>query len=250
MPTIRLLLLITANLRTLSSSMCRTALARSSSSRQQWMPGVITSRAVAAWASKPSCASPLHTMSRSVTMPTSRSFSPIGMAPMSCSRINFASSATGVSGLTQSTPLCIASLTFMADLRCGFAALDEMQRRCSLPRRRLYNGSDALAPGPQAARPPRCGVRLQVLGANIDCRLDADQVEMSREPAGGAILPDVVQVRQELRVRIELAHGPETLHHVIGLDRMDQYAFEAAVRHPAVVDELGDECNRAHLAKQ
>jgi hypothetical protein len=37
---------------------------------------------------------------------------------MSCSRINFASSVTGVSGLIQSTPLCIASLTFMADLRC------------------------------------------------------------------------------------------------------------------------------------
>src|SRR6266403_5955209 len=47
MPTIRLLLLITGNLRTCSFSMCRTALARSSSFRQQWMPGVITSRAVA-----------------------------------------------------------------------------------------------------------------------------------------------------------------------------------------------------------
>src|SRR6266511_1646966 len=35
MPTIRLLLLITGNLRTLSVSMCRIALARSSSSRQQ-----------------------------------------------------------------------------------------------------------------------------------------------------------------------------------------------------------------------
>jgi hypothetical protein len=34
-------------------------------------------------------------------------------------RINFASSVTGVSGLTQSTPLCIASLTFMMDLRRG-----------------------------------------------------------------------------------------------------------------------------------
>src|SRR5215510_11613456 len=34
---------------------------------------------------------------------------------MSCSRINLASSVTGVSGLTQSTPLCITSLTFMAD---------------------------------------------------------------------------------------------------------------------------------------
>ena len=47
MPTIRLLLLITGNLRIFNSSMCRTALARSSSSRQQWMPGVMTSRAVA-----------------------------------------------------------------------------------------------------------------------------------------------------------------------------------------------------------
>src|SRR6516225_7946918 len=41
------------------------------------------------------------------------------MAPTSWSRINFASSVTGVSGPTQSTPLCIASLTFMADLRCS-----------------------------------------------------------------------------------------------------------------------------------
>jgi hypothetical protein len=127
MPTIRLLLLITGNLRTFSSSMCRTALARSSSSRQQWISAVITSRAVALRASKSSCANPLHTMSRSVTIPTRRSFSPIGMAPTSWSRINFASSVTGVSGLTQSTPLCIASLTFMADLRCStLSELDEM----------------------------------------------------------------------------------------------------------------------------
>src|SRR4029077_16429823 len=68
MPTIRLLLLITGNLRTFSSSMCRTALARSSSSRQQWISAVITSRAVALRASKSSCANPLHTMSRSVTI--------------------------------------------------------------------------------------------------------------------------------------------------------------------------------------
>src|SRR6516162_7168917 len=79
------------------------------------MPGVITSRAIARRASKLSCANPFQTMSRSVTMPISRSFSPIGIAPMSCSRINLASSVTGVSGLTQSTPLCITSLTFMAD---------------------------------------------------------------------------------------------------------------------------------------
>src|SRR5262245_33087125 len=76
------------------------------------MPGVITSRAVAREASKLPLASPLQTMSRSVTMPISRSFSPIGMAPTSCLHINFARSVTGVSGPTQSTPLCITSLTF------------------------------------------------------------------------------------------------------------------------------------------
>src|SRR6516165_5198426 len=127
MPTIRLFLLITGNLRTFNSSMWRTALARSSSSRQQWISAVITSRAVVLRASKVSCANPLQTMSRSVTIPTNRSFSPIGMAPTSWSRINFASSVTGVSGLTQSTPLCIASLTFMADLRCS--SLNEKQLR-------------------------------------------------------------------------------------------------------------------------
>src|SRR5262245_56322351 len=60
-------------------------------------------------------------MSRSVTMPIRWSFSPIGIAPISCSHINLASSTTGVSGLTQSTPLCIASLTFIADLLAGYA---------------------------------------------------------------------------------------------------------------------------------
>src|SRR6476659_2246745 len=81
------------------------------------MPSVITSRAIARPASKLALASPLQTMSRSVTIPISRSSSPIGMQPMSCSRINFASSVTGVLALTQSTPLCITSCTFMADLR-------------------------------------------------------------------------------------------------------------------------------------
>src|SRR5262252_976214 len=65
MPTIRLLLLITGNLRTFSVSMCRTALARSSSSRQQCISAVITSRAVVPLALKLSSANPLHTISRS-----------------------------------------------------------------------------------------------------------------------------------------------------------------------------------------
>src|SRR3984893_5587860 len=94
------------------------------------MPSVITSLAVARLASKLLPASPLQTMSRSVTIPISWSSSPIGMQPMSCSRISFASSVTGVLGLTQSTPLCITSLTFMAGLRLPefSGAFDAMQR--------------------------------------------------------------------------------------------------------------------------
>src|SRR5229473_608927 len=93
------------------------------------MPSVITSRAIARPASKLLLASPLQTISRSVTIPISRSSSPIGMQPMSCPCINFASSVTGVLGLTQSTPLCITSLTFMADLRYWVSgALAAMQR--------------------------------------------------------------------------------------------------------------------------
>jgi len=82
------------------------------------MPWVITSRAVARARSNPAIANPLQTISRSVTMPMSLSFSPMGIEPISCSHISLAISVTGVSGLTQSTPLCIASLTFMAALRC------------------------------------------------------------------------------------------------------------------------------------
>src|SRR5258705_13752589 len=58
------------------------------------MPSVITSRAIAQPTSKLLLASPLQTMSRSVTIPISRSPSPIGMQPMSCSRIIFASMVT------------------------------------------------------------------------------------------------------------------------------------------------------------
>src|SRR5512147_1308601 len=47
MPTIRIDLLITGSRLIFSSSICRIAFARSSSSRHVWMPGVITSRAIA-----------------------------------------------------------------------------------------------------------------------------------------------------------------------------------------------------------
>src|ERR1700731_883181 len=115
------------------------------------MPSVITSRAIARPASKLLLASPLQTMSRSVTIPISRSSSPIGMQPMSCSRINFASSVTGVLGLTQSTPLCITSLTFMADLPLLEFQVHLMQCSTALISQ-LYNRSGATAPAPQGRR--------------------------------------------------------------------------------------------------
>ena len=63
-------------------------------------------------ASKLSCPNPLHTMSRSVTIATRRSFSPMGMTHYIVVSHQFCNSVAGVSGLTQSTPLCIASLDF------------------------------------------------------------------------------------------------------------------------------------------
>jgi len=77
------------------------------------MPLVITSLAVSAEISLP-FATARTVMSRSVTMPTSRSFSPMGMAPISCYSIAFANVFTGVSGGIHSTPLCMELFTFMA----------------------------------------------------------------------------------------------------------------------------------------
>src|SRR5260221_12348761 len=195
MPTIRLLLLITGSLRSFSLSMCCTAFARSSSSRQQWIPSVITSPAIVRRGSNSLRASPLQTMSRSVTIPISRSSSPIGMQPMSCSRISFASSLTGVLGLTQSTPLCITSLTRMVDLRFWVSGtLDAMQ----LSPTGFPDGRSTYAPAPDAVdkcsvvrakAPVRCigrqprklrvthmKQRLVIASFHIDVRLCLDAV--------------------------------------------------------------------------
>src|SRR6516162_7396641 len=127
------------------------------------MPGVITSRAIARRASKLSCANPLQTMSRSVTMPISRSFSPIGIAPMSCSRINLASSVTGVSGLTQSTPLCITSLTFMADSVAEVCVSAPVPSALPLYNRLGPQETNGGSVGSSGRRPPREGSGLNSL---------------------------------------------------------------------------------------
>src|SRR5687767_15712609 len=62
-------------------------------------------------------ASPRVTMSRSVTIPTSLSPSATGTAPMFSSRILFAKSATGVSGLATLTGAVITLLISMLHLQ-------------------------------------------------------------------------------------------------------------------------------------
>src|SRR5262245_63106417 len=115
------------------------------------MPSLMTSRAVARRASKPFCANPLHTMSRSVTMPISLSFSPIGMEPTSCWRISLAISMMGVSGPTQSTPLCITSLTFMAEPPLLLVVCILNAARSPVPCLLLYNGLVHVARGQRFA---------------------------------------------------------------------------------------------------
>src|SRR6266852_1474393 len=160
------------------------------------MPAVITSRAIVRRASKLLLASPLQTISRSVTIPISRSSSPIGMQPMSCPRINFASSVMGVSGLTQSTPLCITSLTFMADLRYWISgALDATQH--SPPSSQPYNRSGATAPqGAEESIIPAQSDQTNAVAAAFDSDFAA-RVPRPTSDAGG--LPPKIFVQRQVR---------------------------------------------------
>src|SRR5712691_6105905 len=182
-------------------------------------------------------------MSRSVTIPISRSLSPIGMEPMSCSRINFASSVTGVSGLTQSTPLCIASLTFMADLRCWrLGALDGTQRGSS-PQLQLYNDQSCATSASRS--PPRPGQRLEDAqrGDRYLAQLDAVRaqrvVHRIGDRGGGtycATFPD--SLLSELGVRrrrlhvedADLGHLPAARQQIVG-ERRGQRLPLAVERH-------------------
>src|SRR5208337_1567292 len=112
MPTIRLFPSITGRRLIWCFSMSSRASSISLSSVHHVIPLVMTSRAVNLERSCP-VATPRQTISRSVIMPMSRSFSPTGIAPMSSFCIFCAISINGVSGETQTTPLCIAFFTFM-----------------------------------------------------------------------------------------------------------------------------------------
>jgi len=112
MPIIRLLLLITGNLRIFSASIVpHRPWARSSSSRQQWMPGGPPHRVRRAREHR-SCPAPtLQTMSRSVTTPiswSSLSNRKNGAYIMLTHQFREVS-VTGVSGLTSRRPCAITS---------------------------------------------------------------------------------------------------------------------------------------------
>jgi hypothetical protein len=79
----------------------------------------------------------------------SRSFSPTGMAPMSCCRIFFASVPIGVSGDTHSTFLCIIFVTLIGDLLSVVGLL--LASHETLPHHRqaliqINNGSNRMQP--------------------------------------------------------------------------------------------------------
>jgi len=86
MPTILLFASMTGNRLTRLLSMMRAAFLALSVSRHQITPLVITSLAVSLDKSLP-FATPLTVMSRSVTIPMSRSFSPTGMADVVLSHL-------------------------------------------------------------------------------------------------------------------------------------------------------------------
>ena len=118
MPTIRLLLLITGSLRTFSClhvmhRLCEVIVLAATMDAFGHHIARRRAAGIEAVARKPFADDVAvgHHPDQSVVLPDRNA---ADVMP----RINFASSVTGVSGLTQSTPLCITSLTFMADLRC------------------------------------------------------------------------------------------------------------------------------------
>src|SRR6266542_2517717 len=112
MPTRRLSRFSTGSRRTFMSLMFFATSSRSSSSNQYSTSVDMTSRIFVS-GDRP-CATARTVMSRSVIMPTSRSFSPTGNAPASMSAIKHAASQTLCSGLAMQTSFVITSRTFMA----------------------------------------------------------------------------------------------------------------------------------------
>src|SRR5205807_2781724 len=70
------------------------------------------------------------------------------------------------------------------------------------------------------------------------------------KPAIGALISDFVQMLEELPIGIVLADRSKLPHHVVRLDGVNEHAFEAPISDPFLVDQPGNERNRAHLAEK
>ena len=98
-----------------------------------------------------------------------------------------------------------------------------------------------------ARRAGGTGSKIQL---EIRARLLGQVLEVGRQPFGGAGAAGVAQVGEELPVGVHLAVDAQLLHEVLGGDRVDQHALHAAFLDVALVDQAGDEGDRAHLAHQ
>src|ERR1700688_3193105 len=102
---------------------------------------------------------------------------------------------------------------------------------------------------PRKSRPFRAG-----LGGEIDGALDPDIVEMRVEEVARRAAAAVAQHHEEIIVGAKLAVGRELAEGVVERDAMQLdaavLARPGAVRQPALVDQAGDELDRAQLADQ
>src|SRR4051812_28675495 len=143
MPTRRLSWLTTGRRRTLMSAIFNATSSTSSSSKQYFTSALITSRTLVS-ADLPAATARMA-MSRSVIIPTSRSFSPTGSDPQSSFAIRHAASRIDWSGLVTWTSLLITWLTCMEFLLPVEASFGYALPRC---------------PTSQVRRGPALGARL------------------------------------------------------------------------------------------
>src|SRR5271163_3928628 len=106
-------------------------------------------------------------------------------------------------------------------------------------------GGTGIFPGPRTA-----ASLSEVLFANVDGRFLPEATEILLEPGVGSLASHRHQVREVVPVCVELAEGTQLGHDIGGVDAVDQHSFYRIVADLAVVDQLGDEGDRAHLAHQ
>ena len=70
------------------------------------------------------------------------------------------------------------------------------------------------------------------------------------DPGLRAFATDLMEAGEEAPVGVELAGDAQFLHHVVGRNGMDQHPLDLVGIELAVIDQLGDESDRAHLPHQ